>query len=314
MKGGALRATLLIAMSACCFGSISPLTVLALRTGAALPAVQAWRYLTTAVLLMAWAWWRRPSAPVPSGVAPWYSWRVLVVAGGGQAAVATFALLALRWIPTSTEAFLFYTYPAWVTIIAAARGVERIDRIRLIALVLALGGIAIMVGAPDAASLHPLGVASVMSASVIYALYIPILNNLQRDRQPLDVARAIGVGGSVIFFVWAAISGTVVAHFDATVVMSSVLQGVLSAGAFLGFLAGLSQLGAVRTAITSTVEPFWTSLLGVVLLGQPVGRGTLIGGAAIMGAVLLLQRPSVAQGQLHSSTAHTGGPSGRPTP
>ena len=54
---------------------------------------------------------------------------------------------------------------------------------------------------------------------------------------------------------------------------------------------GARVLGNVRTAITSTVEPFWTTMLGVVLLGQPVGVGTLIGGGAIMGAVLLLQRP-----------------------
>jgi drug/metabolite transporter (DMT)-like permease len=72
---------------------------------------------------------------------------------------------------------------------------------------------------------------------------------------------------------------------------ASVLQGVLSAGSFLGFLAGLKVLGNVRTAITSTVEPFWTTMLGVVLLNQGIGSGTILGGAAIMGAVLLLQRP-----------------------
>jgi drug/metabolite transporter (DMT)-like permease len=32
-------------------------------------------------------------------------------------------------------------------------------------------------------------------------------------------------------------------------------------------------------------------MLGVVLLGQPIGVGTVVGGAAIMSAVLLLQRP-----------------------
>ena len=65
-------------------------------------------------------------------------------------------------------------------------------------------------------------------------------------------------------------------------------------------LAGLRILGNVRTAITSTVEPFWTTLLGVVLLAQPVGTGTLVGGAAIMAAVLLLQRP-VASAPTRSS-------------
>lgn len=39
------------------------------------------------------------------------------------------------------------------------------------------------------------------------------------------------------------------------------------------------------------MEPFWTTLLGITLLGQGVGIGTVVGGIAIMGAVLLLQRP-----------------------
>ena len=61
----------------------------------------------------------------------------------------------------------------------------------------------------------------------------------------------------------------------------------------------------MRTAITSTVEPFWTTLLGVVLLHQSVGTGTLIGGLAIMGAVLLLQRPPVPPRPAQSSGADT---------
>ncbi len=311
-----VRATLLVALSACCFGSISPLTVIALKSGAALQGVQAWRYLTTAVLLVAYAAWRPSSArPALAGLrptAPWYSPRVLLIAGGGQAAVATLALLALRWIPAATSAFLFYTYPAWVTILTAVRGTERLDVVRVAALVLSLGGIAAMVGAPDAASLNPIGVITVLSAAVVYAGYIPVLSALQRDRAPLDVARAIAVGGGALFVVWALATGTLFAHFTVTAVGASMLQGVLSAGAFIGFLSGLAHLGAVRTAITSTIEPFWTTLLGLVLLGQPIGSGTLVGGAAIMGAVLLLQRPHVPSDASRSSTSHEGDHPGRP--
>ena len=309
-----VRATLLVALSACCFGSISPLTLVALGRGASLPAIQAWRYVTTAVVLTLVAqWWRPPGRSPVEGQRPWHHPRVLLVAGGGQAAVATLALLALRWIPAATEAFLFYTFPAFVAILSAVRGLEPLDRTRLMALALALGGIAFMVGAPTAASLNPVGVMTVLAAALVYAVYIPVLGTLQIGRAPLDVARAISVGGAAIFLVWALATGTLFAHFDARALLASLLQGVLSAGAFLGFLAGLSTLGAVRTAITSTVEPFWTAMLGVVLLGQPIGGGTLAGGAAIMAAVLLLQRPAVAPGRLHSSAAHEGAHPGHPT-
>jgi drug/metabolite transporter (DMT)-like permease len=298
-----LRATLLIVLSACCFGSISPLTVIATDRGMALESVQAWRYITSAVLLVAFGWWR--GRPPQVGVAPWFTPRVLLVAGGGQATVATLALVALQWIPAATASFLFYTFPAWVAVITAIRGIERLDRTRVTALALALGGIGFMVGAPSAASLNPLGVAAVLTAALVYALYIPVLGTLQRRRDAIDVSRAIAVGGAVLFVAWAAVAGTLFRIPDTAAFGASALQGLLSAVSFLAFLAGLRLLGPVRAAITSTVEPFWTTLLGVLLLRQSVGIGTLMGGLAIMGAVLLLQRRPVAHRAAQSSAADT---------
>ncbi|QJR34129.1 DMT family transporter [Gemmatimonas groenlandica] len=298
-----LRATLLVVLSACCFGSISPLTVIAIGHGMALESVQAWRYTTSAVLLVAYGWWR--GTPRRSGVAPWFTPRILLVAGGGQATIATLALLALQWLPAATVSFLFYTFPAWVAVITALRGIERLDRTRVTALVLALGGIGFMVGAPSAASLNALGVAAVLTAALVYAIYIPVLGTLQRQREAIDVSRAIAVGGAMLFATWAVVTGTLFRIPDGTAFGLSALQGVLTAISFVTFLAGLRVLGPVRTAITSTVEPFWTTMLGLVLLRQSVGTGTLIGGVAIMGAVLLLQRPPVAHRPAQSSAADT---------
>jgi drug/metabolite transporter (DMT)-like permease len=59
--------------------------------------------------------------------------------------------------------------------------------------------------------------------------------------------------------------------------------------AFLAFLRGLAEIGPVRTAIVSTVEPFWTALLGSIVLGQQIGPRTLGGGLLIAAAVVLLQ-------------------------
>ena len=303
-----LRATLLVVVSACCFGSISPLTVIATEHGMALESIQAWRYFTSALLLVALGWWRAraPRRELPkTDMAPWWSPALLLKAGGGQATVATFALVGLRWLPAATVSFLFYTFPAWVAVITAVRGIERLDRIRVSALMLSLGGIGVMVGAPSATSLNPWGVAAALTAALVYALYIPMIGSLQRGRDAIDVSRAIAVGGTVVFVIWAAATGTLFRLPTTAAWGASALQGLLSAVSFLSFLAGLRVLGPVRAAITSTVEPFWTTLLGVVLLRQSVGTGTLIGGLAIMGAVLLLQRPPVAHRPAQSSAADT---------
>ncbi len=304
---------MLVVFSACCFGSIGPLSVIALRNGAQLPGVQSWRYGVAALLLLAYARFTRSGRPAPQqGVRAWHHPLTLLVAGGGQATVATLALLALQWIPAATQSFLFYTYPVLVTIIAAVRGVERLTGVRVVALLLAVGGIAAMVGAPDAGSLHPAGVGLALAAALLYALYIPVLADLQARRSPIEVACAMSVGGAIGFVTWALATGAFDHRMNASALAASVLQGVLTTAAFGGFLAGLAELGPVRTAITSTVEPFWTTMLGVLLLAQPAGTGTTIGGICIMAAVVLLQR--VARRPLHSSTPHEDDRQGRPSP
>lgn len=300
-----VRGTLAVAASACAYGSIPPLTVMATDRGMALPAIQTWRYVTAAMLLWGIMRWQAKGAASPTDDVwrtPWYAPSTLLLAGGGQALVATLALSALRWIPAATGSFLFYTFPAWVAIITAVRGIERLDRGRVTALLLALTGIGAMVGAPSTTSLHPMGLAAILSAALVYALYIPLLDRLQRGRPPAEVALSIAAGGSCIFLLWSTTTGALFTMPHPVALAASILQGILSVIAFTGFLAGLAVLGPVRAAITSTIEPFWTTMLGVVVLSQPLGVGTLLGGIGIMAAVILLQqRPKTAVSSIADS-------------
>jgi drug/metabolite transporter (DMT)-like permease len=59
--------------------------------------------------------------------------------------------------------------------------------------------------------------------------------------------------------------------------------------AFSTLIKGLSVLGPVRTAIIATVEPFFTAILGALVLGNQFGAATLIGGVFIAAAVLVIE-------------------------
>jgi drug/metabolite transporter (DMT)-like permease len=84
--------------------------------------------------------------------------------------------------------------------------------------------------------------------------------------------------------------GDITVDLHRTAWLAILLLAVVSTvGAFLGFLRGLRVLGPVRTAIVSTVEPFFTALMGAWLLDQPLTATTLLGGAFIAAAVILLQ-------------------------
>lgn len=281
-----LRASLEIVASAACFGAISIFTVIATqRGGTPLASVLAWRYVLGALAL----------AVVGGGIArlrlPARSALPLVVlGGGGQAVVSFLALSALRWVPAATVGFLFYTFPAWVAIFAAVRRTEPLDARRLFALALASGGIVVLVGAPGAASLHPLGAALALAAAVLYAAYIPLLGRLQRGAAPATVSLYVSLGAAFAFVTGGAMAG----HL--TVRLAPVSWGAVAGLALLSttlgfilFLRGLPVLGPVRTAIISTVEPFWTAILGALVLGQPLTAATASGGALVAAAVVILQ-------------------------
>ena len=286
-------ATLFVAASACCFGSVSTLTLVGTGAGTSLPTLIMWRYLLAAPLLLIAAR-RRPSPAVAAGV----RWRIIVLGGGGQAIVTALTLLSLRWVPAATEAFLFYTFPAFVAILAAVRGTEKLTGARVIALLLALGGIAFMVGSPGSAALDPVGVSLVIGGALAYAIYIPMIDGLRHRSSAPYTSAWLSVGATVVFGVWAALDHSLFVPLSGRAMVAAVLLALAcTAVAFLLFLRGLAVLGPVRTAIVCTVEPFWTSVLAATVLGQPITGRTLGGGALIAVAVLLLQRGSTADAE-----------------
>ena len=286
---GVGRATALVAFSACCFGSIAILVTLATRAGARLVELLAWRYLLAAVLLGLVAGGpavvRRPGRR---------SFLIMALAGGGQAVVAGLSLSALRYIPTATMAFLFYTYPAWVTVISALRGKEPLTGRRLIALVLSLAGIVAMVGLPGAGTSSDAtpGVVLALSGALLYALYIPMLGHFGRELGSALASTFTAAGAAVILFVVAFAQGGFALRQPPIVWIAVVLLAVLcTVVAFMCFLRGLETLGPVRTAIVSTVEPFWGALAASLLLAQPLTSRTLTGGVLVAAAVIILNLP-----------------------
>lgn len=285
----ARRATLLVLLSACAYGTLSIVTTVTSRAGVALVALMAWRYALAAPFLTIAAGGPRAILAVP--------WRralaLLLAGGGGQTLVTWLSLSSLEWISAASLGFLFYTYPAWVAAFAAVAGIERLTLARVGALALALTGVTLMVGSPWSAALPLPGVLRALGAAMIYAAYVPLLHHL---RGPLDAAVAstfVIVGAAIAFVTAASVEGVLFAAMTPVTWALALLIALWSTVfAFIAFLRGLGVLGPVRTAILSTLEPFWTALLGALLLGQALGGTTLVGGVLIIAAILILERSS----------------------
>lgn len=281
---------LYILVAASAYGSLSIITTLAGREGVGLLPLMAWRYAIALPILIAIAGWARVRA------VPWRRALALVLLGGaGQTAVTYFSLSALEWLPAASLGFLFYTYPAWVAILMAVTGVERLTGVRVGALALALFGVTLMVGAPWNLQLPLPGVIRALAAAVVYALYIPVLQQL---RGTLDSAAASAyiIGGAAAVFVLASWrEGSLASlHTPAAWGLALAVAVYCTVIAFITFLRGLEVLGPVRSSILSTSEPLFTAVLALAILGQPLGVGTLLGGACIVAAIVVLERATPA--------------------
>jgi len=279
------RATLLIVASAAGFGSISVLTVLITRAGIPLLTAMAWRFVLGAALFFAVIGvGRLRSVPRRRLI------QLLLIGGLGQALITYLSLHALDYIPVAPLAFLFYTYPAWVALVAAIRRTEKLTSVRAIALTLALVGVTVMVGAPSTDKLNPIGVILALGSALLYSAYLPSLEHLQQGMPALVSAFLLVVGAAVTFVIAALFARELYLPTAVPVWSNIVLLSLVSTViAFSSLLKGLSVLGPVRTSIIATVEPFFTALLGVVVLGNQLTITTLVGGILIAAAVLLIQ-------------------------
>lgn len=277
-------------LAAAGFGAVSTLTALATRQGVALFTVLAWRYVLGAIIMVTWV--RLRGAPRMPGRE---ALKFIAIGGGGQALLVGMALSSTRWIGVATLGFLFYTYPAWVTLVQTVRGAERLTAPRMLALALSFTGTALMVGTPAGDHLPWQGVSLAIGAAMVYGVYIPVMRGMQKDYW-VTVTSAYGkIGSAICFFVLAVATRSFTADFSGTAwaaiagltIWSTVLPSVF-------FMMGLMRLGPVRTAIVSTVEPFLTALLGAVVLSQGLPGKTMLGGLLIASAVVVLH---VARGR-----------------
>jgi len=285
------RATALIVLSACCFGSLTTLTFLVIRGGLPLLPAMVWRYLLAAVVLAVLA---RPW--VKSSVTRRQALHLMIIGGCGQAVISYFSLRALDYLPVGALGFLFYTYPAWVAVIAAVTGREELTLSRFISLAVAMAGITVMVGTPFSVPLNPIGVMLALGTAFLYALYLPALHRMQKGIDPVVSTFYLVAGVFISFMFSALLTGALeVPESPSIWALLLALSIVGTVLAFVALISGLRTLGPVRTSIIATIEPFFTAMLGVLVLSEPFTAVTLTGGALIACAVLMLQWSSRAR-------------------
>jgi drug/metabolite transporter (DMT)-like permease len=224
----------------------------------------------------------------------------LALGACGYAIQAGCFFAALERIDASLLSLLLYTFPAIVAAAAVVLGRERMDARRLTALVLASGGLVLVV-ASGAGALDPVGAALGLAAAVVYSTYILVGEGVSQRIRP-DLLSTLVCSGAAVSL----LAGTsLIGQFrpgELTVTgwgWLACLAVVSTVAAISFFFAGLRRVGPTAASILSTVEPVVTVLLAFLVFGETLGPLQLAGGALVLTAVLVLnvrtRRPEISK-------------------
>jgi drug/metabolite transporter (DMT)-like permease len=214
--------------------------------------------------------------------APGEGLRLVALGAVGYAGESALFFLALERGTAATVTLLFYTYPVWVALLAAAFGMGRPGLLLGGALVAAVGGAGVVVAASGGLDVTTLGIVFSLASAVAIAGYLVAFEALVRTTPALVAAMWVAGGASAAQALAALLGGTADLPDGSTEWLTVLAMGVLTAGAFGGLFLGVLRLGALRTAIVASLEPVFAAVLALVFLAEGLRPGVLLGGLLIL--------------------------------
>ena len=217
----------------------------------------------------------------------------------------TFTFLALTWaeqrISSSLAALLISTVPLTAAIIARAMGLDsRLSGMRLVGLGVGFAGVGVLVGL-DVSGGDLLSVAAISITVLGYALGPIIVDRKLSSAPSVAVIAASLTINALIYapFAWLTWPTEPVPAIAWWSIVA--LGAVCTAGAFIIFFALIAEVGPARTTVITYVNPGVAVILGVLILGEPLTPGIVIGFPLVLaGSFLATRRAPTMESEPHS--------------
>ncbi|MGH2465843.1 MAG: EamA family transporter [Candidatus Limnocylindrales bacterium] len=299
-----LLGVLLIIVSAASFGSGALFAKPVYAEGVGWLTLLCWRFAIAATLSWAWLLVHRGRR---AGLRQTDGRRVAValVLGLVYLGNSSTYYAALETVSASLAALVVYIYPAIVAVLTLRLGRPLEGRRAWLALGMALLGVVLAIGGIPTGTAPPLaGLLQVLASPIIYSIWIVAQARLAGERSDrVGDASETGAGSATAaalmmtstaigFWLIAIVSGTPVAPSqipDGAWPGMAAVALISTFVAIQAFSAGSRLIGAAQASLISTVEPVWTICLAALILGEHLGPIQLVGGALVIGGVIIAQ-------------------------
>lgn len=275
---------LFVALSALGFATLGVFGKIAFGMGWSSLDLLSWRMLLAAVWV--WGWLLRRGGwrfRISEALVPF------LLGAVGYATQTTLYFAALERLPVGVLVLLLYVYPVFVVLLAWLLERERPTQTALLAMGLALVGIALTTDLSGQVGL--LGVLLALASAAVYATYLLVSARVSHVSDPVRTSGYVFVGAALSFTALAWLDG----RFQVPGSLSDwgLLLGVSTVATVFPVVlifAGLRRIRATRASIVSMLEPLFTIALGVLILGERLSLAQLLGGGLVLLSVVILQR------------------------
>jgi len=247
------------------------------------------RLVVAASLLSGYCLLRLKRGDYGSFLDPGHRWDLIlqVLTGAATSFCTTYAMV---FIDAAAAIMILYLYPAITNVLSIAYFGERLGRVRIASLLLALLGLYLVVN-PGNFSLDVTGIALALAGAFTYALsQVYAQRNLDRVH-PAAISAYVVLGTlAIVLFLK---KPSYLLSPDPPLLWSGAGLGLIptALGFVLGFL-GIRCLGASRASIVMTMEPVLTVFLAVFILKETLSWTQAAGFVSILAGVLILRLES----------------------
>ncbi|MGA9384692.1 MAG: EamA family transporter [Candidatus Sulfotelmatobacter sp.] len=217
----------------------------------------------------------------------------------GVAVSNYFYYVAIQRTNVATAIIVQYTAPVWVLFYVVARGQQKLSLQKVVAVGLAVAGIALVIGIVGAnrgegraLRLDSYGLIAALLASFSFAFYNVgghrILARYDRWRVLVWTLTAAAAFWLVVNPPWKILA----AHYAPAQWLFLFIFSMISVlGAFSLYFLGLQYLEPTRAIIASSLEPVFSILLAALLLGEVLRPVQTVGIVFVLAAIVIVQRP-----------------------
>lgn len=215
---------------------------------------------------------------------------IMALLGVLFAASSLSLFMSFLFMGAGVASTLLFVYPVMVAVIMAVFFKERVTRSTVLAIALALTGVALLYKGDGGEPLSGAGVSLVMVSSLTYALYIIIVN-----KSPLRMSSVKMTMYVLTFAVAVAVAMSFtdpanhlqLLHTPRQWGLALLLAVVPTVLSLLLMVIAVHDVGSTPTAIMGALEPVTAVVISVALFGELVTARLVIGIVFILAAVLL---------------------------